>query len=379
MIPALAVALLLLPGWIYLPGAALAVWRFVRRDLPSRADRPAVSILKPLHGVEPGLYENLRSFADQDYPDRQIVLGVNDPQDGALDAARALIRDLPAADVALVVDQRIRGSNGKVSNLENMLPAARHGVLVLADSDMRVEPQYLAAVTAPLDNPRIGVVTCLYKGVPTGGIWSELGAMHINFEFLPSALVGEALGIGHGCFGATIALTRHTLERIGGFATLRDELADDHRLGNAVRAAGLAVVLSRYLVEARVSEPSLTALWRHELRWARTVRGLAPFAYAGSIVTHPLAVAVLAAAFTGFGLTSCGFVAITCLLRWGCANAIAGVLGVGGGRFWLLPVRDALSFAVFVASFFARTVFWRGDQFRVEASGRMTVDGDKVS
>ncbi len=140
----------------------------------------------------------------------------------------------------------------------------------------------------------------------TGGIWSELGALHINFTFLPGALVDEALGVGRGCFGATIALRRQTLERIGGFARFRDELADDHRLGEAVRAEGLDVVLSRYVVEARVTEPSLAALWRHELRWARTVRGVAPLGYAGSVVTHPLAVAALAAAVTGFGLTSCG-------------------------------------------------------------------------
>jgi ceramide glucosyltransferase len=379
MTPALATALLLLPGWVYLAAASLAVIRFVRRDLPRAAERPAVSILKPLHGAEPGLYENLRSFADQDYPEQQIVLGVNDPRDGALDAARTLVRDFPGADVALVVERRIRGSNRKVSNLENMLPAARHDIIVLADSDMRVERHYLAAVTAPLDDPRTGAVTCLYKGVPTGGIWSELGAMHINFEFLPGALVGEALGAGGGCFGATIALTRQTLGRIGGFAVLRDELADDHRLGDAVRAEGLAVVLSGYLVEARISEPSLTALWRHELRWARTVRAIAPLAYAGSIVTHPLAVAALAAAFTGFGLTSCGFIAITYCLRWGCARVMASALGVARGRSWLLPVRDALSFAVFVASFFVRSVFWRDEHFRIEASGRMTVDGDKVS
>jgi ceramide glucosyltransferase len=378
MNPVLAFALLLLPGWVYLLAATLAVTRFARRGLPMAAMRPAVSILKPLHGAEPGLYENLRSFADQDYPEQQIVLGVNDPDDGALKAARAMIGDFPSGDVALVVDRRIRGGNRKVSNLENMLPVARHDVLVLADSDMRVDRRYLAAVTAPLADPRTGIVTCLYRGMPTGGIWSELGAIHINFEFLPGALVGEALGVGRGCFGATIALSRQTLERIGGFAALRDELADDHRLGDAVRGEGLAVVLSRYLVEAQVSEPSLIALWRHELRWARTVRGVTPAAYAGTIVTHPLAVAALAAAFTGFGLTSWGFVAITCLLRWGCARATADALGLRRARFWLLPARDALSFAVFVASFFGRTVFWRDEHFRVEATGRMTADGDKV-
>lgn len=374
---ALAVVLLL-PGWVYLFGAAWAVTRFARRELPISTEQSAISILKPLHGAEPGLYENLRSFVEQDYPVRQIVFGVTDPQDGAIEVAQALVHEFPGDDVTLVIERRSRGSNGKVSNLENMLPAARHNILVLADSDMRVDRDYLAAVTAPLNDPRVGIVTCLYKAVPTDGIWSELGAMHINFGFLPGAVVGEALGVGRGCFGATIALRRQTLEHIGGFARMRDELADDHRLGDAVRSAGLTVVLSRYVVEARVAEPSFVALWRHELRWARTVRGVAPAAYAGSIVTHPLMVAVFAAVVTGFGLTSFTFVAITYLVRWACARVTARALGLQSVRPALLPVRDALSFAVFVASFFARTVFWRDQHFRVASSGRMTADGDKV-
>jgi ceramide glucosyltransferase len=377
MNPALAIVLLL-PGWVYLFGAAWVVTRFARCKLPVSTEQPAISVLKPLHGAEPGLYENLRSFAEQDYPVRQIVLGVTDPQDGAIEVAQALVHEFPGDDVTLVIERRIRGSNGKVSNLENMLPAARHDILVLADSDMRVDRDYLAAVTAPLNDPRVGIVTCLYKAVPTGGIWSELGAMHINFGFFPGAVVGEALGVGRGCFGATIALRRQTLEDIGGFARVRGELADDHRLGDAVRSAGLTVVLSRYVVEARVAEPSFVALWRHELRWARTVRGIAPAAYAGSIVTHPLMVAVFAAAVTEFGLTSCTFVAITYLVRWACARVTARALGLRAARLALLPVRDALSFAVFVASFFARTVFWRDQHFRVASSGRMTADGDKV-
>jgi ceramide glucosyltransferase len=377
MNPALAIVLLF-PGWVYLFGAAWAVTRFARRELPISTEKPAISILKPLHGAEPGLYENLRSFAEQDYPARQIVLGVTDPQDGAIEDAQALVHEFHGDDVVLVIERRMRGSNGKVSNLENMLPAARHDIFVLADSDMRVDRDYLAAVTAPLSDPRVGIVTCLYKAVPTSGVWSELGAMHINFGFFPGAVVAEALGMGRGCFGATIALRRQTLEQIGGFARVHDELADDHRLGDAVRSAGLSVVLSRYVVEARVAEPSFVALWRHELRWARTVRGVAPAAYAGSIVTHPLMVAVFAAAITGFGLTSFTFVAITYLVRWACARLTARALGLRSARPALLPVRDALSFAVFVASFFARTVFWRDQHFRVASSGRMTADGDKV-
>jgi len=374
----LVVTIVLFPAWVYLIGAAMAVIRFARRPSPVISDQPAVSVLKPLHGDEPGLYDNLRSFAEQDYPALQIVLGVNNPEDGALPTAHALIRDLPACDIALVVNARASGSNKKVANLENMFEVARHELIVLADSDMRVDRHYLGAVTAPLHDGQTGVVTCLYKGVPTGGKWSEFGAMHINFGFLPSALVAQSMGLGGGCFGATIALRRETLERIGGFARLRDELADDHRIGDEVRALGLSVVLSPYIVEARVFEPSLADLWRHELRWARTVRAMAPAGFAGSVLAHPVAIAALAAAARGFGLTACIFLVISCVLRWATARVIADALGLPPAKPWLLPVRDALSFAVFVASFFGRTVFWRDQVFQVEASGRMTADGDKV-
>src|SRR5512133_3175849 len=226
-----ALAILLFPTWVYLVGATVALCRFVARALPEPPHRPPVSVLKPLHGEEPGLYENLRSFAEQCYPSVQIVLGVRDPLDTALPAAGALIRDLSGNDIALVVDARANGSNLKIANLENMIEAARHDLLVLADSDMRVDRHYLGAVTAPLHDPANGVVTCLYKGVSTGGKWSDLGALHINFGFLPAARVAEALGMGGGCFGATIAIRRGTLEHIGGFVRLRDDLADDHRIG----------------------------------------------------------------------------------------------------------------------------------------------------
>jgi ceramide glucosyltransferase len=373
------IVVVLVIGWLCLVGQMLAALRFARRPLPAAVRPAAVSVLKPLHGAEPGLYENLRSFVEQDYPAVQIVLGVNHPQDGALDAARALIRDFPGDDVALVVDRRIRGSNQKVANLENMLAAARHDTLVLADSDMRVNPRYLAAVAAPLADSGVGVVTCLYKGASTGGFWSDLGALQINFSFLTNALLGDALGIGRGCFGATIALRRATLRRIGGFARVRDELADDQRIGDAVRAQGLAVVLSPYLVEAQVWEPSLAALWRHELRWARTVRGIAPIGFAGSAATHPLAIALLAAIIAGFGSIAGILLAATCVLRWAAAGALARALGLPVRRLWLLPLRDVLSFAVFVASFFGRRVSWRDQNLHVEPNGRMTVvDGEKA-
>ena len=374
----LVIAIVLIPGWVYLLAEVVAAVSFARRRLPIPPERPPISVLKPLHGEEPGLYENLRSFVEQDYPTVQMVLGANNANDGALPVADALIRDIPAAEIALVVGAPVKGSNLKVANLENMLPAARHDILVISDSDMRVDRRYLGAVAAPLHDPSIGLVTCLYKGVSTGGKWSELGALHINFGFLPSALVAAALGIDLGCFGATIALRRDTLCRIGGFVPVRDELADDQRIGEAVRALGLAVVLSRYLVEARVSEPSFAALWRHELRWARTVRTITAAGFVGSVLTHVVAIAALGAVATGFGLTSSLFLGISLLLRWTTAGVIAGALSLAANGLWLLPVRDTLSFAVFVASFFGRAVFWRDQFFQVEPSGRMSIDGDRA-
>lgn len=374
-----AVAFVLLPVWAYLIATAVVAGCFARRRIASPLARPPVSVLKPLYGAEPGLYENLRSFAEQDYPETQLVFGVCSPSDEALPVARAVIRDRPDCDIALVIDPRVTGSNRKVANLENMLPSARHDILVLADSDIRVDPRYLAAITAPLQDRSNGIVTCLYKGASTGGLWSALGALHINFGFLPSALVAEAVGAGGGCFGATIALRRESLERIGGFARLRDELADDHRIGSAVRELGLATQLSPYLVENRVSEPSFASLWRHELRWARTVRAMAPLGFAGSVLTHTVVIATLSAVVAGMGPTAVGFLAISCLLRWASAAAIARLLDLPTEKLWLLPLRDALSFAVFLGSFCGRSVYWRDRFFRVEPSGRMTADGDKAA
>jgi len=173
-------------------------------------------------------------------------------------------------------------------------------------------------------------------------------------------------------------MRRGTLSRIGGFIAVRDELADDQRIGEEVRAQGLAVVLSRYLVEARVSEPSLAALWHHELRWARTIRTIAPGGFAGSVLTHAVVLSAMTAAATGFSLTACLFLMISMVLRFASARVIAGALGFSAAKLWLLPLRDALSFAIFVASFFGRRVSWRDQLFQVAPSGRMSVDGDQA-
>jgi len=362
-------------GCLYLLFAARCVARFAARAAPATANPPPATILKPLCGAEPGLADNLATFFRQDHPAFQIVMGLQDPDDPAVTVATQVQARFPAVPSQLVVVDE-RGcprpvANPKVANLLNMMPQAAHDVLVLADADMRVRPDYLATVTAPLADPAVGLVTCLYRGQATGSFWSRLGACHINHGFLPQALVGDALGQGAGCFGATIALTRQTLEAIGGFAAIADDLADDHALGQAVVRLGRSIHLSARLVDTTVSENSLAALFAHELRWARTVLLTAPLGYAASVITHPVALATLALT-TGLAQAP-AVLAVALVCRLGTAWRNQRALGLPQAPLWLLPARDLLSFAVFVSSFAARTVQWRQAVLRVDRH-RLIVD-----
>jgi ceramide glucosyltransferase len=363
-------------GCLYLGYACLAVWRFTRRARPRTTLQPPVSVLKPLCGEDTDLYENLRSFCRQDYPAFQIIFGVREGADPAVSVVRRLIAEFPEVDLSLVIDGRQRGGNLKVANLRNMLPSARYPVLVLADSDMRVAPSYLAEVVEPLGDRANGLVTCLYRGISAGGLWSDLACFHVNHGFLPQAVVGEALGGGAGCFGATLALRQETLEAVGGFAAIADALADDHALGAAVRRIDQRLVLSPHIIDNVIHEPSLAALFRHELRWARTVRLLAPAGFAGSVVTHAVVLAVLAAGLGGLEGPALAMLAFALACRWATAALVARALRLPPSPLWLLPLRDLLSFTVFVASFFVRTVAWRDRTFRVGRDGQLTLDGD---
>ena len=376
MIALLAGLALLLAGvgCLYHIGAAFAVRRHLRKAMPTGGTAP-VTVLKPLCGAEPGLYENLLSFCRQDHPCYQVIFGVREADDPAIAVVRRLIADLGRDDVELVIDGTVRGTNYKVSNRGNMLAHARHDVLVLADSDMRVAPHYLAAVTAPLADPANGLVTCLYVGRPRPNLWSRLGAGFINWGFLPSVLVGEALGVDEGCFGATMALRRETLEKVGGFAAFDDHLADDHALGVAVRRLGCKVVLSPYLVDDDLHEPDFAALYAHELRWQRTIRVVAPGGHASSVMTQPLAFALPGLALSAAAPAPFGWIAIFVLCaalvaRIFCARTADSSFGLIPCA-WLVPLRDVLTLVVFVHSFLGRRVRWRGHLFRVAADGRL--------
>jgi ceramide glucosyltransferase len=365
-----------LAGCLYLVLAAAAVRGFARAPAGRSATPIPATILKPLHGEDGQLYESLRSFCLQRHPCFQIIFGVRDPADPAIAIVRRLIAEFPGRDLALVIDPSVSGSNFKVSNLENMMPLAKHDVLVIADSDMRVGPDYLSAVTAPLADNEVGLVTCLYRGWPVAGRWARLAAMFVNHGFLPNALIGERLRPGNACFGATMALRRDIYATIGGFAALRDQLADDYALGAAIRRAGKRVVLSPQLVDTTMADADLRSLVAHELRWSRTIRMIAPAGFAASVITQPLALALLATIALGFSPIMIAVLFIALVVRLATVRVIDRALSLPATPLWLVPLRDLLSFSVFIASFLSNRVAWRDRKFRIAADGRLVTIGD---
>lgn len=379
-------ALGLLAAVLALAGAACAVLsaRAVRR-LPHRPQHQAplpaglaASILKPLHGAEPGLAANLAATLGQHHaPGFEVLFAVREPTDPAAAIAATAMATAPRTAARLLPNARLHGPNRKISQLTNLESAARHVVLVVADADMRVPPGWLTAVVAPLADPAVGIVTCLYRGQPAdAGIWSRLAALGIDWQFLPNAALGESLGRADGCYGATIAIRAETLARIGGFAAFAGLLADDHAMGAAVRGLGLRVVLAPVLPAHVMAEPSLGALLRHELRWARTLRLLDFAGYCGMGITYPLVPGLLAAALAPapWGLAALAAalaarlaLAITVDRALGHPISVAGPLG----RLAFLPLRDLLSFAIWVAGLARGTVVWQGRRYRMDPFGRM--------
>jgi len=367
----------LLIGLLSIIGLAQTVagWWLVRRfaamarstsAVSDTAARPPVTVLKPLHGDEPLLEQCLASICMQDYPDWQVVFGVQDPDDPAIRVVRRLQARYPAADIPLVVNPAPHGPNRKIGNLINMLPAARHDILVIADSDLRVAPDYLAKLVAALAEPGTGLVTTLYAGQPAERrLVPALGAMQITHGFLPGALLARAMG-RRDCLGATMCLRRETLERIGGLRALVDHLADDNVLGVLVRRLGLDVRLASTIPLTTVPETTFRALFRHELRWARTIRALVPTGFAASVLQYPLFWALVMVLLSGGAWEAWALFAAAWLIRGVAAAGIDRALKpmLPGLEFscqvWLLPLRELLSVAVMLASYAGKQVDWRG-------------------
>jgi ceramide glucosyltransferase len=364
-------------GCAYALFGTIAARDFARSTAAARPESfPPVTILKPLHGEEPDLYAHLASFCLQDYPSPvQIVFGVADPADPAVAIVRTLVAEFPDRDLALVISSRRHGANAKVSNLINMQSEARHEVLVIADSDIAVPRDYLTTVAATLDQPGVGLVTCLYCGAAASGIWSRLSAAAIDYHFLPNVLIGLKLGLATPCFGSTIALTKASLAKLGGLQSVADQLADDYGLGMAAREAGLKVAIPPLIVTHVCAERSARELLLHEIRWARTIRAVDPLGYAGLAITHAFPLALLGVMLGGL-TPAAGLVPAALICRFALHAELRRRFLLRDAYFWLGPIRDVLSFVVFVASFFCRRLEWRGRRYVLAADNRLACYGE---
>ncbi|HVA14342.1 MAG TPA: bacteriohopanetetrol glucosamine biosynthesis glycosyltransferase HpnI [Stellaceae bacterium] len=356
----------------YLLLAIVRVAAFRPADVPPRRPPQAVTILKPVCGAEPRLYECLRSFCRLDHAPLQIVFGVGDRADPAVAVVKRLIREFPALDLSLVIDSAVHGTNLKVSNLINMHCSAKHDIVVVSDSDTEVARDCLDAVLAPFADPAVGAVTCLYKGAPAPGLASSLGALFVNDWFLASAVVDAGMREAAYClcFGPVTALRRSALEAMGGFGMLAFHLADDFMLGRMIAAAGYKVRLASYVPDIVVVE-DFASLLRHELRWARTVRTVRPGEHFLSAVMQPLPLLLLLLLpFPQLGgwFVLGALIALRIILHFLVRRRFAIATPA---RPWLLPLRECLCFAIWLASYRSSHVSWRERDFVIAPGGRL--------
>ncbi len=336
---------------------------------------PPVSILKPLKGEDPEIYESFRSHCQQDYPEYELIFGVSDPADPAVHAVERLRQEFPQRAIQLIMCEQQLGANSKVSNLTQMLKAASYDHLVVSDSDIRIAPDYLRRVTAYLANAKVGVVTCLYRGIAAQTLGSRLESLGISTDFMTGVLVARSLEGGlRFALGSTMAFRRRELAAIGGFESFVDYLADDYELGKRIAALGREVVVSEVVVDTFLPAYTLPQFVEHQMRWARGVRDARPGGYLGLLFTFGWQWALLAVlAFRGslwsWALLFCALV-LRFLVAWTVGWSVLKDNQVR--RFLpLIPVRDMAAVLIWLASFAGNTVTWRGDRFQLK-NGKLT-------
>jgi len=355
--------------FVYYVGAICCAWGFFRQR---RDDfdgfTPPVSILKPVRGIDREAYENFASFCRQDYTGYEILFAAADEQDAAIPVIRMLIRDFPQLPIRLLIGFDDLGSNDKVNKLCRLTREARHDLLVISDSDIRVDADYLRSVVSPLRDPRVGVVTCLYVGLAEPRLWSELEAINLTSNFLPGVLVARQLEGVRFSLGSTIAIARDRLREIGGFESLVDLAADDFEVGSRVAARGYRVELSSCAVQTMCCSPTAREFFKRHLRWAVGLRNSRPGGYFGSILTQGLPWSLAAVAAGHSALVAAGYLGAYLALRL----AMAWTVGVWGLRdqvlrkkLWLVPLVDALGFIIWTLSFVSSRIQWRGSGFYV--------------
>jgi ceramide glucosyltransferase len=370
-----AVLLVAVAPLAYYVLASIAAWRFFSREraLTIPDFTPPVSILKAVRGTDFATFENYASFCRQNYPEYETIFALNDAEDSAAPIIRRLIEEFPEQKIRVLVGAKDLGANRKVNKLARMSQEASHEILALSDGDVRVSPNYLREVVAPLAKPQIGAVTSFYAGVTQNNLGAELEAIGAASDFFAGVLMANWMEGIHFALGASIVTTKTWLAKIGGFQSIADMLADDYELGNRIAGVGGTVLLSREIVWTMYPAQTLRGFWDHQTRWARTVRLCRPFSYFGLIFTHGLPWAVLAFLVAPTTLIGASFLVAYVLLRLLVAWTVA-VWGIRDNTVrrkpWLIPLRDAANFVVWLAGLFGDRVVWGGVQYVVHR-GRM--------
>lgn len=360
-------------GCLYLLTAGLLVLRFRRHPAPTAEPVP-VTVLVPLCGSEPRLAHLLRDLCAQNYAAPvQVVCGASSGADPAVDIARQVALEDPQQRIEVHVDAQLHGHNLKVCNQINMMRHARHDTLILLDSDVEVGPDFISSMVGELRKPGVGAVSCLYHGVATDDLWARFAASRVNTHFLPNVVVALTLGLASPCFGAGMAISRAALEQIGGLKAFADQLWEDYAIGEAVRRLGLEISFPRFTLGHVYSDGSVHELVSSQIREGRTIRGISPIGHAGSLVTYPFPLALLALLAGG------GHQALAvALLALGCRAALAWCVEYRFGAkpmlFWLMPVRDVMSFVAHLISLFGDSVTWRGQRHQLYKGKLMPVN-----
>ncbi|HTZ16872.1 MAG TPA: bacteriohopanetetrol glucosamine biosynthesis glycosyltransferase HpnI [Dissulfurispiraceae bacterium] len=368
--------LIVLAGAGYTLLAIFAVSRFFNRRKTGVEPSPVpVSIIKPLKGTDPELYDNILSFCRQDYPQYEVILGFADPDDDAIIEAERIVRELPDRDIRIVISFGDIGANRKVSNLQGLSDAAKYPLLAVSDSDMRVGADYLKKIVSEYqDRERAGLVTCLYKISDPKSIGAAFESLNIALDFIPSVVVaGQLEGITFG-LGASMLLSNDDLNSVGGFTALADYLADDYQLGNRLWKKGYKIILSDYVIEDVVGSMSLREHITHQLRWARTIRASRPLGLLGYGITHILPISMLLVIIGGPDTLSMSVLGLAVFARISLSMVLLNkVIRQSKWVRWLLllPVKDCLSFAIWLWSFLGSEVSWRGERYEILKGGRI--------
>ena len=361
---------LVLGSAVYCILTIIAALRYRAVRPPALRDTPPISLLKPLAGVDDGLERNLRTFFEQDYANFEILFAVRSAADPAIPVAERLRARFPSVPSRLIVTGEPPYPNAKVYSLDRMLAAARHDLIVMSDSDIRVTPHMLSTIAAEFQDPRLGLATCPYRAVPGNSFWNTLEAIGLNTEFIGGVLVARMLDGMKFALGPTIAARRSTLEKIGGFDAVKDFLAEDFVMGKLAAEHGHGVILSSYVIDHCIGSQALGANLRHRLRWNRSTRRSRPAGYIGQLFTNPLPLALLLWMIQPAWWS---LAAATAILRAAAGWATAGHVlhdRLTARLFWLVPLQDLLSFVMWLAGFFGNTILWRGRHYYLRADGR---------